>query len=238
MTSKRGNGAQRLVVVSNRLPFAFRRDAEGKWRAEPGGGGLVTALLPVLRNRGGVWIGWPGASGNREELEDALRESGESAGYSFGAVDLTPEEVDKFYLGFSNEIIWPLFHDLQSLCNFDPEYWRTYCEVNRKYAEAIRAQSRPGDFIWIHDYHLMNAAAELRKLGVASRIGFFLHIPFPPPDLYMKLPWRESLLHAMLEFDLIGFQTARDRRNFVRCARLLLHDFQVEGRGHVLAARA
>ncbi len=238
MTAKRENGAQRLVVVSNRLPFAFRRDADGKWRAEPGGGGLVTALLPVLRNRGGVWIGWPGASGNREELAEALGESGESAGYSFGAVDLTPEEVDRFYLGFSNEIIWPLFHDLQSLCNFDPEYWRTYCEVNRKYAEVIRAQSRPGDFIWIHDYHLMNTATELRKLGVASRIGFFLHIPFPPPDLYMKLPWRESLLHALLEFDLIGFQTARDRRNFVRCARLLLHDFQAEGRGHVLAARA
>ncbi len=228
--------AKRLVVVSNRLPFTFARDAQGAWRAEPAGGGLVTALLPVLRNRGGVWIGWPGATGDPKELASALSESGASVGYSFGAVDLTAEEIHDFYLGFSNEIIWPLFHDLQSLCNFDSAYWQTYCEVNRKYAEVIRAQSKPGDFIWIHDYHLMNAAAELRRLGVQSRIGFFLHIPFPAPDIYLNLPWRESLLRALLEFDLIGFQTARDRRNFVRCARALIEDFEVEGRGQVLAA--
>lgn len=226
----------RLVVVSNRLPFAFRRDAAGAWRAEPGGGGLVTALLPILRNRGGVWIGWPGAAGDRGELEGALAEAGSSAGYSFGAVDLTPEEVHDFYLGFSNEIIWPLFHDLQSLCNFDPAYWRTYCKVNRKYAEAIHAQAEPGDFIWIHDYHLMNTASALRALGVKSQIGFFLHIPFPSPDLFLKLPWRESLLRALLDFDLIGFQTARDRRNFVQCLRIFVRDIDIEGRGHVLAA--
>ena len=229
--------APRLVVVSNRLPFAFKRDSQGAWRAEPGGGGLVTALLPILRNRGGMWIGWPGATGERAELEGALAEAGASAGYSFGAVDLTPDEVRDFYLGFSNEIIWPLFHDLQSLCNFDPAYWRTYCRVNAKYADAIRAQSQPGDFVWIHDYHLMNVAAELRARGVRSQIGFFLHIPFPSPDLFLKLPWRDSLLRAMLEFDLIGFQTARDRRNFVQCVRLFVSDIEIEGRGHVLDAR-
>ncbi|HTQ76985.1 MAG TPA: trehalose-6-phosphate synthase [Burkholderiales bacterium] len=236
-TAAHADRPQRLVVVSNRLPFTFKRDEQGAWRAEPGGGGLVTALLPVLRNRGGVWIGWPGTTGDPKELAQALAESGKSAGYSFGAVDLTPEEMHNFYLGFSNEIIWPLFHDLQSLCNFDPAYWRTYCDVNRKYAEAIRAHARPGDFIWIHDYHLMNAAAELRRLGVGSRLGFFLHIPFPSPDIFLKLPWRESLLRALLEFDLIGFQTLRDRRNFVRCARMLVEGFEAEGRGQVLVAR-
>ncbi|MGH8764685.1 MAG: alpha,alpha-trehalose-phosphate synthase (UDP-forming), partial [Burkholderiales bacterium] len=235
---RRGAISRRLVVVSNRLPFTFKRDDKGAWQAEPGGGGLVTALLPVLRNRGGVWIGWPGATGDPQELASALAESGASAGYAFGAVDLTPEEIHNFYLGFSNEIVWPLFHDLQSLCNFDPVYWRTYCEVNRKYAEAIRAHSQPHDFIWVHDYHLMNAASELRRLGVGSRMAFFLHIPFPPPDLFLKLPWRESLLRALLDFDLIGFQTSRDRRNFERCARLLVGDFEVEGRGQVRVARA
>ncbi len=229
--------SRRLVVVSNRLPFTFARDAGGAWQALPGGGGLVTALLPVLRNRGGTWIGWPGATGDKEELESALRGAGTSAGYSFGAVDLLPDEVHDFYLGFSNEIIWPLFHDLQSLCNFDPAYWRTYCRVNRKFAEVIAAQSRTGDFVWIHDYHLMNVAAALRELGVGGRLGFFLHIPFPSPDLFLKLPWRAELLRALMCFDLVGFQTARDRRNFVQCLRLFEKDVEIEGRGHVLAAR-
>jgi trehalose 6-phosphate synthase len=227
----------RLVVVSNRLPFAFKRDSSGAWQAEPGSGGLVTALLPILRDRGGVWIGWPGASGDGGALTTALEEAGASAGYSFGAVELTPEEVHDFYLGFSNEIIWPLFHDLQSLCNFDPAYWRTYCRVNVKYADAIRRHASPEDFIWIHDYHLMATASELRRAGVASRLGFFLHIPFPSPDIFLKLPWRDSLLRSLLDYDLLGFQTARDRRNFVQCLRLFVRDVEIEGRGHVLVAR-
>ncbi|MDH4093699.1 MAG: trehalose-6-phosphate synthase [Betaproteobacteria bacterium] len=232
-----GGGRERLIVVSNRLPFTFRQDAGGRWCAEPGGGGLVTALLPVLRNRGGMWIGWTGAAGDSGALSEALASAGAGAGYRLEGVALTAEEMEKFYLGFSNEIIWPLFHDLQSLCNFDPAYWRTYCDVNAKYADAVLAHAKPADFIWVHDYHLMNVAAELRRRGVHSRLGFFLHIPFPSPDLFMKLPWRLSLLQALLEYDLVGFQTADDRRNFVQCARLLVKDAQFEGRGHVLVAR-
>jgi trehalose 6-phosphate synthase len=229
-------GRERLVVVSNRLPFTFKRDGAGAWHAEPGGGGLVTALLPVLRDRGGMWIGWPGAAGKTAELDAALAAAGADAGYTLAGVPLTAHEMDKFYLGFSNEIIWPLFHDLQSLCNFDPEYWRTYCEVNGKFADVVKTHTRPGDFVWIHDYHLMNVAAELRRRGVQSRLGFFLHIPFPSPDLFLKLPWRLTLLQALLEFDLLGFQTVRDRRNFVQCARLLAKEVQIEGRGQVMAA--
>jgi trehalose 6-phosphate synthase len=155
--------SERLIVVSNRLPFAFRQDAEGAWHAEPGGGGLVTALLPVLRDRGGMWIGWPGITGDAGALDGALNAAGANAGYTLHGVSLSAEEMERFYLGFSNEIIWPLFHDLQSLCNFDPAYWRTYCEVNGKYADVVKSLTAPGDFIWIHDYHLMNVAAELRR---------------------------------------------------------------------------
>jgi trehalose 6-phosphate synthase/phosphatase len=232
-----GRDGQRLVVVSNRLPIQFSLDAQGAWRAVPSGGGLVTALLPVLRDRGGVWIGWPGATDDLNELATALDERAKRAGYSFTAVELTTEEIRDFYLGSSNEIIWPLFHDMQALCNFEPKFWRTYCEVNRKYAAVIRRQSQPGDFIWVHDCHLMNVAVELRKLGNTSHLGFFLHIPFPAPDIFMTLPWRESLLHALLELDLSGFQTLRDQRNFVRCARMLVSDFESEGRGQMLVAR-
>jgi trehalose 6-phosphate synthase len=221
IAAQRKKRRSRLIVVSNRLPFSFRRARDGRWRAQPGSGGLGTALLPGLRNRGGTWVGWPGAAGPARDFTAALAAAGGDAGYRLVPVPLGADEVRDFYQGFSNEVLWPLFHDLPSLCNFDPAYWRTYCNVNRKYARAVRRRARPGDFVWVHDYHLMNVAAELRRLGVRSRLAFFLHIPFPAPDVYLKLPWRAPLLDALLAFDLIGFQTARDRRNFIACAQAL-----------------
>lgn len=227
---------ERLIVLSNRLPFSFRRDHTGKWRTEPSGGGLVTALLPVLRHRGGIWIGWPGGTEEVPGIDSELAIAGEGAGFTLRSVSLTPEEVRNFYEGFSNEVIWPLFHDLQLLCNFDPAYWRTYREVNRKFARVAHETSAAGDFIWVHDYHLMNVALELRRLGTKARIGFFLHIPFPPPDTFLKLPWRMSLIDALLQFDLVGFQTAHDRRNFLQCVRALIKDAEIDGRGQVVQA--
>jgi trehalose 6-phosphate synthase/phosphatase len=237
MTSDASAGVRarnRVVVVSNRLPFVFHKEAEGKWRAEPGSGGLVSALLPVLRNRGGTWIGWPGTSDPSHELDRMLNDTGSSAGYSLQAVQLTEHEVTNFYHGFSNEVIWPLFHDLQSLCNFDPAYWRVYCDVNRKFAQAIMKSTSANDFIWVHDYHLMNVAAELRAMRCRSKIAFFLHIPFPPVDLFVKLPWRAKLIDALLHFDLVGFQTARDRRNFLQCVRAFREDVKIQGKGQVV----
>jgi trehalose 6-phosphate synthase len=227
-----------LVVVSNRLPFTLERGEGGGWRVEPGSGGLVTALRPVLQNRGGRWIGWSGAT--EEELPDAreaLAGSRERFGYQLEPVVLSAEERDRFYLGFSNEVIWPLFHDLLSLCRFDPEYWTAYLSVNRKFAETAARAARPGDFVWVHDYHLMAMAGELRRLGVSSRVAFFLHIPFPPLDIFLKLPWRFPILRSLLEFDLIGFQTIRDRRNFLQCVRLLLPAAGISGKGAVVQVR-
>jgi trehalose 6-phosphate synthase len=232
MKAKRRQAGSRLIVVSNRLPFAFKRGTGGRWRAEAGSGGLVTALLPVLRNRGGIWVGWPGASGEAREFSGALAAAGAQAGYKLAAVPLTAAEVRDFYQGFSNEVIWPLFHDLVSLCNFKPAYWRTYCEVNRRYAKAVHARAQPRDFIWVHDYHLMNLATELRRMDTRSRLAFFLHIPFPAPDVFMKLPWRAPILDALLDFDLVGFQTARDRRNFLACAAALGREVRPERTGH------
>jgi alpha,alpha-trehalose-phosphate synthase [UDP-forming] len=230
--------SSQLIVVSNRLPFSFRRAGRGGWRAEPGSGGLVTALLPVLRDRGGTWIGWPGVAGPAREFAPALDAAGSEAGYRLAAVALDEEEVRDFYHGFSNEVIWPLFHDLPSLCNFDPAYWRTYCDVNRKYAAEVDARAAPGDFVWVHDYHLMNLAAELRRLGKSPRVGFFLHIPFPHPDIFLKLPWRDQVLRALLQYDLLGFQTVRDRRNFVACLQAIEKDVKIERRGTAPWARS
>jgi trehalose 6-phosphate synthase len=223
----------RLLVVSNRLPYAFRR-ARGGWRAEPGSGGLITALLPVLRNRGGTWIGWPGAPGRAADFSRALAAAGAEAGYRLAPVALTEEEVRDFYQGFANEVIWPLFHDLPSLCNFDPAYWRAYRKVNVKYARAVHARAGPGDFVWVHDYHLMLAGAELRALGTRAHAAFFLHIPFPAPDVFMKLPWRAPLMDALLQFELLGFQSARDLRNFAACAQALRKSVRAASRGMLL----
>ncbi len=225
----------RLVVISNRLPYVGCRDAEGRCKIQPGCGGLVSALVPVLRRRGGIWIGWLGTTDT--SIDKEAIEAGAQAGYTLWPLQLAAEEVHDFYQGFANEVIWPLFHDLQSLCNFDPAYWRAYCEVNRKFARSIMQASAADDFVWVHDYQLMNVALALRKMGCESRIGFFLHIPFPPPDLFAKLPWRARLIDALLAFDVIGFQTRRDRGNFVDCVRALRKGVEIQGKGQVLAGR-
>ncbi|MBI3938662.1 MAG: trehalose-6-phosphate synthase [Betaproteobacteria bacterium] len=226
---------ERLIVVSNRLPFVFRRAPGGRWENQPGSGGLVSALLPVLRHRGGTWIGWPGAGETGADLADAVTAAGAESGFALAPVMLTAAEVRSFYQGFANEVIWPLFHDMQSLCNFDPAYWSSYKEVNRRFAEVVMANSGVHDFLWIHDYHLMNVAAELRNLGCRSKVAFFLHIPFPPPDVFLYLPWRQALLNALLQYELLGFQTSRDRRNFIQCARLLAgEEVAVHGKGQVV----
>lgn len=227
-----------LVVVSNRLPFAVTRDEDGQWRVEAGSGGLVTALRPVLGHRGGRWIGWSGATA--EEMPDvaALFEGSERRfGYELVPVSLTVAERDGFYSGFSNQIVWPLFHDLVSLANFDPAYWQVYESVNERFAEAIARTAAPDDLVWVHDYHLMRVATALAARGARFRTAFFLHIPFPPLDGFLKLPWRFQLLRSLLDFDLVGFQTVRDLRNFVQCVRLLLPDADVEGRGAVWTVR-
>ncbi|MCK4304136.1 MAG: trehalose-6-phosphate synthase [Candidatus Eisenbacteria sp.] len=224
----------RLIIVSNRLPVVLTRGENGSWDVRPGSGGLVTALAPVLRNRGGIWIGWPGTVQAEDlHLEELLAEATRDSGYSLRAVALTEEEQAKYYQGFSNEIIWPLFHDLQSNCNYDPDYWFTYQKVNRRFADVIAENSAPHDFIWIHDYHLMAVAKELRVMGIRARCGFFLHIPFPSPDIFLKLPWRFQVLSDLLEFDLLGFQTLRDRRNFVQCIRALAKEVAVVSRGQM-----
>lgn len=221
----------RPVVVSNRLPIVLTRHGSD-WSVEPGSGGLVTALAPVLRDRGGLWIGWPGTSEDGG-LADVLGRAAEGIGYSLVPVALSQEEEAKYYRGFSNEIVWPLFHDLQSHCNFNPDYWESYQSVNHKFAAVVAENVGPEDFVWVHDYHLLLAARELRAMGVRSRLGFFLHIPFPPLDIFMKLPWRFEILHALIQYDIIGFQTMRDRRNFVQCLRALVGQADACGRGQV-----
>src|SRR5436305_2291986 len=215
----------RLIVVSNRLPFALDSSAEDLWTVTPAAGGLVSAIEPVLRERGGTWIGWPGIAG--EVPSGPFEEATRNAGYAVVTVGLSEAERDEFYYGYSNEVIWPLFHDLQNFCNFEPAFWQTYKTVNERYAEAIARHCRPGDFIWVHDYHLMYVAQSLRERGVRAVLSFFLHIPFPSYDIFAKLPQQQRLLRALLQFDLLGCQTRRDLRNFLQCVRHVMSEAEV-----------
>jgi trehalose 6-phosphate synthase len=227
----------RLVIVSNRLPVVLEKKGEGRWRAEHGSGGLVTAMTPVLKDRGGLWVGWPGtAEYETIDLKGLLRETVEGTGYSFEPVPLTPKDVEEYYYGFANEILWPLFHDLQTRCNFDPRYWRAYRRVNHKFAAVISRSIVKDDYVWVHDYHLIGVGRELREFGVTSKMGFFIHIPFPPLDLFLKLPWRFQILEALLSYDLVGFQTQRDKRNFVQCVRAMRKEVALRGKGRVIRA--
>ncbi|MFC2022986.1 trehalose-6-phosphate synthase [Chloroflexota bacterium] len=222
----------RLVIVSNRLPIAFTKVDSGKWQIQPGTGGLVTALAPLLGKRGGLWVGWPGTP-EKADLDKPLAIASQDLGYIIEPVSLTKEEINEYYFGFSNEILWPLFHDLLTRCNFDPNYWSAYQAVNRKFAEVTSKNTKREDYIWVHDYHLMLVAKELHSIGVENKVGFFLHTPFPPLDIFLKLPWRTQILSALLEYDLVGFQTRRDRNNFVYCIESLLKGFQIDARKQV-----
>lgn len=224
----------RLLTVSNRLPVTLRRNEQGEWKVEPGSGGLVTALVPVLRDRGGVWIGWSGiVEEEAGDVSETVGRAGDQAGYRLSPVTLTAEERDKFYFGFSNEIIWPMFHDLHTLCNFDPAYWRVYQQVNRKFAGVIVEHHQPGDYVWVHDYHLMSVARLLREMGKDFRVGFFLHIPFPPLDLFLILPWRLEILRGLLDYDFLGFQTRRDQRNFLSCVQAIVPEAVLKEEGRL-----
>jgi trehalose 6-phosphate synthase/phosphatase len=228
----------RLIVVSNRLPFALDSTGEDLWTVTPAVGGLVSAIEPVLRGRGGTWIGWPGIAG--EIPKQPLAEATRDAGYNVVPVTLTETERDEFYYGYSNEVIWPLFHDLQSFCNFEPAYWQAYKQVNERYADAIVRSAKVDDFIWVHDYHLMYVAQALREHSVdrkLSALTFFLHIPFPPYDIFAKLPQQQRLLRALLQFDLLGFQTRRDVRNFLQCVRRVMSDAKVLSRHEMYVVR-
>lgn len=205
----------RLIAVSNRLPVEVKFRA-GHPRLSQSAGGLATALDSIWRTAHGLWVGWAGAV-DSETAASLLQKAARGRPYSFKGVPLTRDEISKFYSGFANEIIWPLFHDMPSRCVFDPEYWEVYQRVNRRFAQAAAEVANSKDLIWAHDYHLMLMGRYLRETGSAARAGFFLHIPFPAPDIFEKLPWRKSILRSMLHYHLLGFQTERDRYNFLSC---------------------
>lgn len=198
-----------VTVVANRLPVRWDDDAE-RWVTSPGG--LVSALAPVLGERGGAWVGWTG-------VPDQEVDGFEVDGIRQFPVPLSAAEIDDYYLGFCNGTIWPLYHDAIRPPEFHRHWWNPYREVNRRFAEAALAAG-DGSAIWVQDYQLQLVPGLLREMRFEGTIGFFLHIPFPPPEIFARLPWRRQILDGLLGSDSIGFQTRRSMRNFAAAARM------------------
>ncbi|WP_425572771.1 alpha,alpha-trehalose-phosphate synthase (UDP-forming) [Nocardioides panacihumi] len=201
-----------LVVVANRLPVDRITDSDGSkgWRTSPGG--LVTAIEPVLRENDGVWIGWPG--GTDTDLEPFTED-----GMRLIPMSMSQEEIEEHYEGFSNATLWPLYHDLAARPEFHREWWDTYQRVNKRFAEKAASVAAEGATVWVHDYQLQLVPAMLRELRPDLKIGFYLHIPFPPAELFSQLPWRRQILEGLLGADLVGFQLAGAAQNFIRLVR-------------------
>ena len=208
------SGNSDFVVVANRLPIDMERLPDGgtTWKRSPGG--LVTALEPLLRKHRGAWIGWPGVVDGPEEpiTEDGLQ---------LFPVRLSEADVSEYYEGFSNATLWPLYHDVIVKPIYHREWWNRYVDVNRRFAEATSRAATRGATVWVQDYQLQLVPKMLRELRPDLTIGFFLHIPFPPVELFMQLPWRAEIIDGLLGADLVGFHLAGGAQTFLYLCRQL-----------------
>ncbi len=211
---KVSSGDSDFVVVANRLPIDMERLPDGSttWKRSPGG--LVTALEPLLRRRRGAWIGWPG-------VPDAGDEPIQQDDMKLCPVDLSAEDVADYYEGFSNAALWPLYHDVIVKPIYHRKWWDRYVDVNRRFAEATAKTAAEGATVWVQDYQLQLVPKMLRQLRPDLTIGFFLHIPFPPVELFMQMPWRTEIIEGLLGADLVGFHLPGGAQNFLILARRL-----------------
>lgn len=201
----------RLVVVSNRVADPRKTAA----------GGLAVALGEVLNNSGGLWFGW---SGKLAEGDAQPQLHVHHAGpVTLATVDLNKEDYDSFYVGYSNGVLWPVFHYRLDLADFDAGYIEGYRRVNQMFAKTLLPMLQPDDIIWVHDYHLIPLAAELRALGCTQRIGYFLHIPLPPPLIMAAIPGHDWLMKGLCSYDVVGFQSQADHEHFCRYIQAEAH---------------
>ncbi len=215
--------SDRLIIVSNRLPVAVNKK-KGRVTIQASPGGLATALRALQTEKEIAFYGWPGyipeSRNEQKDIEATLREK-----HGCIPIFLTRNEIDKYYYGFANRTLWPLFHYFSSYCTFEKGEWEVYQHVNQKFFKEIIQNSSKRDTYWVHDYHLLLLPHLLRTYFPRSHIGFFLHIPFPSSEVFRILPWRKEVLCGMLGADLVGFHTYEDARHFISSVlRLLGHE--------------
>ncbi len=212
---------QRIILVSNRLPVTVEK-RKGELHYHHSAGGLATGLNSIYVKDNSLWIGWPGINHENITTEEKNQIQDSLAQRNCAPVFLSRDNIDKYYNGFSNKTIWPLFHYFPQYAAFDADYWDSYVQVNQKFAAVIMKHINPGDSVWIHDYQLMLLPALLREKVEDITIGFFLHIPFPSFEIFRLLPWRKQLLEGLLGADLIGFHTFEYIRHFLNSSRRIL----------------
>jgi len=234
-----GSASAPLVVVSNRLPYDLGKAAASMRRNV---GGLVNALEPVFDRLGGVWVGWDGVSlPNARAVAGVLsrpRTMPLPAGGLLCGVPLSEREVARYYNGLCNRALWPLLHDFPDKGTFAAEDWKSYVDVNRRFAAVVAGRLRDGGRVWVHDYQLMLVPRFLREHGFAGRIDFFLHTPFPPAEIFRALPWRSEIVSGLLAADAVVFHTPRYRDNFIDAARTLIPAVVSESRSDAIVELA
>jgi trehalose 6-phosphate synthase len=196
----------RLVVISNRVSAPKARTSEATQ------GGLASALSSALRKSGGMWCGWSGGTTDRFSNQVSIQRN---QGVTFATVDLEPQDVEEYYNGYANRTLWPLFHQRIDLAEFNRHFGQGYERANERFARVFAPLIDADDLLWVHDYHLIPLGSQLRRLGVSNRIGFFLHVPWPPHGLMTALPFHRRLVESMLAYDLIGFQTRESLESFI-----------------------
>jgi len=209
----------KTIIVSNRLPIKISEEND-QLTYIPSEGGLATGLGSIYKEGANIWIGWPGI-----EVTDVKQQAMISADlkvHNLVPIFLSEEEITRYYEGFSNEVLWPIFHYLSTYANYDYHNWLSYVQVNQKFADAILHHLDPGDTVWVHDYQLLLVPGLVRLKQPAVSIAYFNHIPFPSQELFRLIPWRKELLMGMLGADLIGFHTFDDVRHFLSAATHLL----------------
>lgn len=209
-TSIGGRMQQRVILISNRVTVP----TQGRATAP---GGLAVAVKAALKQRSGIWFGWSGNSTDEPSPEPQIIERNRT---TYAVIDLSNADYQEYYNGFANRVLWPILHYRVDLAEYSHSDLGGYQRVNRIFADHVSRILQPDDIVWVHDYHLMPLAQELRARGHENQIGFFLHIPCPPPDILLTLPRHEEILGALPCYDLVGFQTENDSENFTRYLQL------------------
>jgi trehalose 6-phosphate synthase len=199
-------GDRRLIIVSNRVAMPKKKGAAA--------GGLAVGILAALKDQGGMWFGW---SGKLTEKSDSDVQVVRKDNIDFATISLNESDFEHYYNGYSNRVLWPVCHYLLDFLQYDTEDFDAYRRVNALFARKLASLLRPDDVIWVHDYHLIPLAAELRSAGIDNPIGFFLHVPFPTFEALRAAPGHEYLLRALCAYDVLGFHTERDLAAFKTC---------------------
>lgn len=215
--------AHRLLLATNREPFRVRHDGEDAGKYVPSIGGLTSGLMPLLRQREGVWVCWDPQPRQDGDDADSLNGGTDDGPFPVLQVGLRPSEVRDYYNGFCNRVLWPLCHDILKRVSPRLDYWQQFRTVNERFADVIAGAANPEDIVWLHDYHLMLVPeATRRRSGQQQRIGYFHHVPFPEPQVLRALPWHRQLLNGLLGADAVGFHTAAYAVRFIEsCGELL-----------------